>query len=397
VHAVLAVVFRMLAFVGKELVETIRRPGALVSLVLGPFLILAVFGIGFNGVRRPLEALIVVPPSSQMPTETADYQDLAGPAMHIDAVVPDRATAEAQLRSGDADVVVIVPDDPQTTFRAGQQSTIEVLTDQVDPVDDNYTRVLAGTLADAVNRKLIEQAVEEGQGYAIAAGDSQAAKIPPSVVAAPTEANVTNLAPTVPSVTSFFGAAVLALILQHLAVTLVSMSLVRERSSGVMELFRIAPVSSAEIVAGKVLSFGVIGFVVGGLTLVLLVKGLSVPLLAGPLALTVTIGLLLLASLGLGLLIAVISDSERQAVQLSLLVLLASVFFSGFVLGIDQFTPVIRGLAYMLPVTHGIALLQDFLLRGGTNQQWQLAALGAIAAVTLVAAWLGLRRNMRLA
>jgi ABC-2 type transport system permease protein len=395
-HAVLAVVFRMLAFVGKELVETIRRPGALVSLVLGPFLILAVFGIGFNGVRRPREALIVVPPSSQMPTETADYQDLAGPAMHIDGVV-DRATAEARLRSGDADVVVIVPDDPQTTFRAGQQSTIEVLTDQVDPVDDNYTRVLAGTLADAVNRKLIEQAVEEGQGYAIAAGDSQAAKIPPSVVAAPTEANVTNLAPTVPSVTSFFGAAVLALILQHLAVTLVSMSLVRERSSGVMELFRIAPVSSAEIVAGKVLSFGVIGFVVGGLTLVLLVKGLSVPLLAGPLALTVTIGLLLLASLGLGLLIAVISDSERQAVQLSLLVLLASVFFSGFVLGIDQFTPVIRGLAYMLPVTHGIALLQDFLLRGGTNQQWQLAALGAIAAVTLVAAWLGLRRNMRLA
>jgi ABC-2 type transport system permease protein len=208
---------------------------------------------------------------------------------------------------------------------------------------------------------------------------------------------VTNLAPTIPSVTSYFGAAVLALILQHLAVTLVSMSLVRERSSGVMELFRIAPVSSAEVLAGKVLSFGVIGFVVGGLTLVLLVKGLSVPLLAGPLALTLTIALLLLASLGLGLLIAVISDSERQAVQLSLLVLLASVFFSGFVLGIDQFTPLVRGLAYALPVTHGIALLQDLLLRGTTGQPWQLAALGAIAAVTLVGAWLGLRRTMRLA
>ena len=53
-HAPLAVVWRLLAFVGKELIETVRRPGALVSLVLGPFLIMAIFGVGFSGVRRPL-------------------------------------------------------------------------------------------------------------------------------------------------------------------------------------------------------------------------------------------------------------------------------------------------------------------------------------------------------
>jgi ABC-2 type transport system permease protein len=106
------------------------------------------------------------------------------------------------------------------------------------------------------------------------------------------------------------------------------------------------------------------------------------------------IGLLLLSSLGLGLLIAVVSDSERQAVQLSLLVLLASVFFSGFVLAIDQFTPPVRALAYALPVTHGIRLLQDLMLRGGTAEYWQAAALIGIALVTLVAAWLVLRRGM---
>ena len=71
-------------------------------------------------------------------------------------------------------------------------------------------------------------------------------------------------------------------------------------------------------------------------------------------AIVLAIALLLVASLGLGLFIAVVSDSERQAVQLSLLVLLASVFFSGFVLPIDEFTEPVRALAYMLPVTHGI-------------------------------------------
>lgn len=392
-HAPLAVIWRLLAFVGKELIETIRRPGALVSLVLGPFLIMAIFGLGFSGVRRPLETLIVIPPTSGLPTDTAQYQTLAGPPLHIAEVLGDRAAAETRLHAGEVDIVVVAPDDPETAFRAGQRSKIEVIVDETDPVEENYASVLANMLADAVNRQLIEQAVEAGQGYIVEAG-AQASPIPPDIVAAPTEAELVNLAPTTPTVTSFFGPAVLALILQHLAVSLVSMSLVRERQSGVMELFRISPVTAAEVIAGKVLAFGILGFVVAGLTTTLLVVGLGVPSLAEPGYLALAIGLLLLASLGLGLLIAVISDSERQAVQLSLLVLLASVFFSGFVLAIDEFTPPVRALAYTLPVTHGIQLLQDFMLRGSTTHLWQVGALGGIALFTLALAWLGLRRGM---
>jgi ABC-type polysaccharide/polyol phosphate export permease len=54
-------------------------------------------------------------------------------------------------------------------------------------------------------------------------------------------------------------------------------------------------------------------------------------------------------------------------------------------------------LAYLLPVTHGIQLLQDLMLRGTTNHLWEIGALIAIGAVTLFAAWLLLRRNMRTA
>jgi ABC-2 type transport system permease protein len=121
---------------------------------------------------------------------------------------------------------------------------------------------------------------------------------------------------------------------------------------------------------------------------------LHVPLLADPGPFVLTIALLLLASIGLGLFIAVVSDSERQTVQLSLLVLLASVFFSGFVLAIDEFTAPVRTLAYALPVTHGIRLLQDLMLRGSTTHAWELGALALIAAATFVASWVLLRRSM---
>jgi ABC-2 type transport system permease protein len=393
-RAPLTVVVRIFAFVGKELIETFRRPGAIISLVLGPFLIMAVFGLGYSGVRRPLETIIVASPSTQLPTDTATYQDLAGPALHIQQVTQDRPAAEAALHEGKVDVVVVAPEDAQEQFKAGKQSEIKVLVDEVDPVKENYAQILGGTLADAVNRKVIEQAVAEGQGVAIDAGNPDVALIPPEVVAAPTTAVLQNLAPSKPGVLSYFGPAVLALILQHLAVTLVALSLVRERTSGVMELYRISPVSAAEILAGKIIAFGVLGAAIAAITVGLLVSGFGIPVLGDPGLVAGVIALFLLASLGVGLLIAMLSDSERQAVQLSLLVLLASVFFSGFVLSIDEFSPLVRSLAYLLPVTHGITLLQDLMLRGSTNAAWEIGALGLIALATIAAAWLLLRRAL---
>ena len=389
-----AVIIRLMAFVGKEIIETLRRPGAILSLVLGPFLIMAVFGLGYSGVKRPLETIIVAPASSGLPTDVGTYQELAGGGLHIAEVTQDRVAAEARLHAGTVDVVLVAPENPETQFRAGQQSVIEVLIDAVDPVAENYAGFLASGLSSAINRDIIRRAAAEGQGYAIAAGQPEAAAIPPDVIAAPTTAEIVNVAPTTPAVTSYFAPAVLALILQHLAVTLVAMSLVRERTSGVIELFRIAPVSTAEVLGGKLLAFGLIGGAIATITVALLVLGLGVPMVAPVGFVTLAIGLLLLASIGVGLLIAVVSDSERQAVQLSLLVLLASVFFSGFVLPITEFSEPVRSIAYALPVTHGIRLLQDFMLRGTTNHAWELVALGVIALVTLFLAWVLLRRGM---
>jgi ABC-2 type transport system permease protein len=111
-RAKLAVVIRLMAFVGKEVIETLRRPGAIVSLVLGPFLIMAVFGLGYSGVKRPLETVIVAPPTSGLPADVQTYQDLAGGGLRIAEVIPDRATAEGRLLAGTVDVVIIAPEDP---------------------------------------------------------------------------------------------------------------------------------------------------------------------------------------------------------------------------------------------------------------------------------------------
>ena len=386
---------RILALIGKELVEVIRRPAAIFSLVLGPFLILALFGIGYQGVRVDLKAIVVVPTGQGLPTDPKTYQDFSSPGIRIVDVTADEAAAKARLGNDEVDLVVALPADARTEFEAGRQSQLRVIMNVADPVQANYATFLAESLASQVNRELYRQAADQGRGYAVSVGGNAVASIPPDVIASPIRAVTENIAPTTPGIVGFYGPAALALVLQHMAVALIALSVVKERRSGTMDLFRVSPIHATELVIGKVLAYGVLGAVVALLSMVLLVGVLGVPAL-GSLALVAgVVALLLLASLGLGLLISVISDSERQAVQLSLLVLLASMFFSGFVIRIEEFTAPVQALAQVLPVTHGIRLLQDLLLRGSIVHLWQVGALAVIAAVLLITSWILLRREFR--
>jgi ABC-2 type transport system permease protein len=388
-------VVRILSLVGKEIVEVFRRPGAVLSLILGPFIILAAFGFGYQGIKRDLQTIVVVDPASKLPRDVETYRNLGVRGVNVVAVEDDRASAETRLRAGEVDVVIVPPTDPLASVEAGQQAELLVLTDLTDPVEANYAGFLAETMSAAVNREIYKIGAEEGQAYAIRIGGRDLSDVPPEVIASPTKAVVQNLAVVQPTIVGFYGPAALALVLQHMAVTLIALSIVRERASGAIDRFRSSPVRATEVVSGKVIAFGLLGSLISAISVWLLVSILGVPMLGAPAAIALVIGMLLVASLGLGLLISVVSDSERQAVQLSLLTLLASMFFSGFVLRISEFQPAIQVAAYVLPVTHGIALLQELMLSGTVTQGWQLAALTMIAGALLTVSWVLLRRELR--
>jgi ABC-2 type transport system permease protein len=387
---------RTTSFIGKELKEVVRRPGALFSLVLGPFLVMALFGIGYSGQRRPLDTILVLPPGSNLPHDRNAYEEL-GPTggLRLVDVTEDLASARDRLQREQVALIVIAPPDPEARFRSGQQSQIVIEFNQIDPIVGNYARFVAYRQVQELNAKIIELAASQGQQYAVqAVGSNELTRIPPHVIAQPAQAEVRNVAQTTPAVVTFFAPAVLALVLQHMAVTLSALSMVRERLGGAIELFRVAPVTPMEILVGKYLGYGFLSVLIAVIGALLLVFGLGVPLLGDPYWFGGVILLLSFASLGLGLLISIISDSERQAVQLSMLVLLASVFFSGFVLPLEEFLPQVRWFAYALPVTHGIRLLQDVMLRGGTYAVWEIWALAGVGAALFLVSALSLGKSL---
>jgi ABC-2 type transport system permease protein len=388
---VLQALTRILAFVGKDLVEVVRRPGALASLIVGPVLIMVLFGLGYDGTKLRMRALLVVPPGSGLPTDVEAYSEIQTSNGELVGVVSDAAAARQALQDGSVDVVILAPSDFQANFEAGRQSTIQMNYDLLSPVRADIARLLAERLADQVNREIIEQTASR---VLAAAGPLPGPSVSPEIIASPTRAEARNLAPSTPSITAYYGPAVLALIVQHTAVTLAALSMTRERRTGIFDLLRVSSVRASEIVAGKTLAFASLVGLVAAAVIWLLVTVLEVPFLGDPVLVLVSLALLGAASLGAGLLISMVSDSERQAVQLSLLLLLASVFLSGLVLDLGLFVAAVQFIGYLLPVSHGIVLFQDLLLRGDVGTAWHLPALAVIAVVTFISTWLFLRRDL---
>ena len=216
--------------------------------------------------------------------------------------------------------------------------------------------------------------------------------IDPSIIVSPFRSETKSVANVQPSISDFFAPAVLALLLQHLAVTFAALSIVRERNVGTMELFRVSPLSAAEALFGKYISYMLFGGVIAAILSALLVFALHVPMLGNWWYFALVIAAVLFTSLGIGFAISIVSQTDSQAVQYSMIILLASVFFSGFIMSLDMLLPPVRVISWLLPTTYGTLLLRDIALRG-TDPNWLLlGGLIAIGLVLMLISWRLMRR-----
>jgi ABC-2 type transport system permease protein len=149
-----------------------------------------------------------------------------------------------------------------------------------------------------------------------------------------------------------------------MALSFAALALVRDRAIGLIEVFRVAPSSVGAILAGRFAAFEFAGAIVGAALVAAVVRVLDVPMLGSYGWLAVALALVVLASTALGMVVALVSKSDSQAVQYAMLLLLASLFFGGFVLDLSLFDYPARAISWLLPITYGIPLVQNAMLRG---------------------------------
>jgi ABC-2 type transport system permease protein len=349
--------------------------------------------------------------ASVLTAVVAESQSVLRPADELVTILSDAAgvlthgasQADTQAVASQADVVVDVVDDT-TRLVEGSDLVLERLGAGNEKTRSDLLARLASIRTDAL--QLRGAGAEDVGARAAALADEITAvsdalptvtALDPAVLVRPFSSRTQTVVPVPIEPADFFAPSALALLVQHLAVTFAALSLVRDRELGLFELLRVGPLSSVEILVGKTIAYLLVGLVVGVGLLAASVKLLGVPL-AGDAAWAVgSIALVLLASLSLGLLISLVSGSETQAVQWSMLTLLAGLFFGGFFLDLDGLLYPVKALSWLLPVTYGIRLLQDVMLRGIDPAPQDVA--GVVALVVFyggLATWL-MRRQLRFA
>ncbi len=494
-------------FITREVIVVLKQPRLILSLLLGPFLIMVLFGLAYRGPRPEFRTILVIPPDADI-AEGLDVNDvyragLSG-VFKLEEVMRDQERALAELRANRADVVVAVPDDLLEQISSGRQATLEVYYIETDPTSNGWVTYFTSEQAGELNRRILQYILRQTKdpvlqtlGYTdqvltvidqieadIQAGDyrsaadridgllreteaspndleerldslagaldgnsgqsdearrllgeielqlrelqsdlvaervdrssaledvqriranvervhtiaTQVSQVPAEVLVSPLAAQPVNVAPVEPSPVAFYAPAVLALLLQHIGVTLSSLSAVRDRVLGCLEIFRVSPVGATHILIGKSLGFGLLLAMVGLVLTAALTRFLGVPLLGSPYFYWLTVGLVIFAAVGLGSALSVIAANESQAVQLSMLVLLTSVFFGGFILPTKLLFPWIRVITFLLPVSYGAGNLRDLMLLGATPSWPMLLGPLALGLVFYGLAMFGLRRQMR--
>jgi ABC-2 type transport system permease protein len=187
----------------------------------------------------------------------------------------------------------------------------------------------------------------------------------------------------------FYVPAVLAMVLMVMTMLLSAMGVVREKEVGTMEQLIVTPIRPWQLIVGKLAPFALIGVIQVFLITAVAVFGFRVPLRGSfPLLLGLTV-LFLLVTLGVGLLVSTLVQTQQQAMMAAaFLAMIPMVYLSGLIFPIENMPPAIQLVTYAIPLRYYAEIIRGVFLRGsGLSILWPdaLALLGMGMALLGVA------------
>ncbi|MFA7388285.1 MAG: ABC transporter permease, partial [Thiohalobacteraceae bacterium] len=190
--------------------------------------------------------------------------------------------------------------------------------------------------------------------------------------------------------------ALIGVILTMTMVLFTAVAIVRERERGNLEMLITTPVTSAELMIGKVLPYILIGLVQVTIILALGVGLFDMPIRGSLVDVYLAALVFIAANLTLGLLISTQAQSQFQAMQMTFFFFLPSILLSGFMFPFDGMPRPAQLFAELLPLTHFVRLIRGILLRGAELGELagELQALALFTAVTLGLAVLRFRKRL---
>ena len=360
---------RLIVLLRKEFQELRRNPRMFPVLFVAPVVQLLV--LGYAATTDVKNVPIVIADGDRTP----ESRNLIGrfdasPYFTVSDVVTTTAGAERDLVTGGAWLVVAIPQGYGRDVQAGTPVQIQVLADGSDSNSTNVALAYASSL-------IADRAGE------IAAARRPAGGGGPGVL----DARIRVWFNPQLSSQHFMVPGVLALLLMVITSMLGAMAVVREKELGTLEQLNVTPLRRWELTVGKLLPFAVIGIVDVFLVVGVAVLWFEIPL-RGSFPLLFGLSLVyLLCTLGLGLFVSTVSETQQQAMMTTVFFfMLPMIYLSGFIFPIENMPAVIQPITYLIPLRYYLVIVRGIFLKGvGLAAFWQDAVLMLVWGVSVLA------------
>lgn len=340
---------RLLSLIRKEFIQIRRDPRTLVLIILLPIVQLILLGYAATNDVRNVPMAVFDQDKSAASRDlldayrTADYFKLAYD-------VQSEEELRRLIESNDVRVGLIIPPTYGRSITSGKSAQVAFIIDGSDPTVANTALATATLIGQSKATELtIERLAARGLGDAL----GTAVEVRTQVWYNPDLVSSYYMIP-----------ALIGMILQFLATLLTATAIVREREYGTIEQIIVTPIQAWELVLGKVIPYVLIAFFNMLEVLIAGVVLFEVPI-NGSLGLLLALSaLFIVTTLGMGIFISTMANTQQEAMLMVMFTLLPSVFLSGFLFPLEAMPVVLQGVSYAVPLRYYLIVVRGIILKG---------------------------------
>jgi len=335
----------------KEFTVVFRDPAALFFMFFPPVLQIIAFGYALDNDVKHLRTVVLDQDRTVESRRLLEKLENTATFRLLGEVASVEQLADA-IRRGTAYVGVEIPPDFGRHVRAGRNAQVQVL------IDGSSSTIALQALQTAMGLALRESLVtvmrEAGRA-------DMPIEVRPQMLYNPTMKSA-----------NFFVPGVMGLALQIATVLATALSVVRERERGTLENLLVSPLSRSGLMLGKITPYLCISMTMATGIFLVARWVFGIPIRGEVSALFLAAFLYVFALLSVGLVISTVAQNHMQALQLSMALILPSVFFSGFIFPIETMPRPFQWISTLIPATYFIELMRAIMLRGASIPDYWL-------------------------
>ena len=341
---------QFISFVIKEGKHILRDKRTMLILFGMPLVLMLIFGFAITNDVKNVRVVVVTSSMDHLTQQAVDRL-AASEYFTITQVVATPRDAERAIRSQKADMAIVFGPD-----FAAKRSGVQFIVDGADPnMAQQWTNYATGVMLNAdggtVNTKMLYN-------------------------------------PRVKSAYNFVPA-IMGMLLMLVCAMMTSISIVREKEKGTMEVLLVSPVKPLMIIIAKAIPYLMLAIVVLIIILLMARYVLGVPL-AGSLFWIIAISIVyILLALSLGLLISNVAKTQLVALLLSAMVLLMPiVMLSGMIFPVESMPQILQWISAIIPPRYYIEAMRKLMIMGvgiGEVAREALILVGMLALLTTLA------------